>query len=142
MQNIMEEHQYIPNFSIPVTETVNVTYRLEIVDINATHIKYLSYMKVESSSGSKIYQNTTWVKKNSMTSTEAELIKNYEDTIYIEGIGTRDVTVYEYRYKDGSMLTLYYDKKAGWPVEIKYTFTSGDELVLTLTKTNVPGLKP
>jgi len=122
--------------------SLNITLRLEIVDINATHAKILTYIKIETPLESKVYQNTTWVNLKNYTYNieNSKLIKNYEGTIYIEGIGTRAVRVYEYRNKDGSMTILYIDKKTEWPIKIKYTFL-GQEIDLNLTNTNVPGLK-
>lgn len=122
--------------------TINVTLRLEIVDINTTHAKILTYIKIETPLGLREYQNTTWVNlKNYTYNTEnSKLIKNYEDTIYIEGIGTRNVIVYEYRNKDGSETIYYVDKKTGWPIKIRYTLL-GQSIDLNLIDTNVPGLK-
>ncbi len=121
---------------------INMTLRLEIVDTNTTYAKILTYAKVETPLGVYEYQNTTWVNlKNYTYSIEgSHLIRSYEDTIYVEKMGTKNVIVYEYKNKAGSETIFYIDKKTGWPIKIKYTLIFG-QIDLNLIDTNVPGLK-
>ncbi|MGC9165945.1 MAG: hypothetical protein ACP5GU_09610 [Thermoprotei archaeon] len=123
--------------------TINMTLRLEIVDINTTYAKILTYIKAETPLGVYEYQNTTWINlKNYTYNIEgSNLIRSYEDTIYIEKIGTRNVIVYEYRNKAGTETIYYIDKKTGWPIKIRYTSIFGQIIDLNLIDTNVPGLK-
>jgi hypothetical protein len=119
--------------------TVTVTLRIEVIDLNATHVKLLMYMKVDSPLGSQERQNTTWVNlKKPQPEEGSKLVKTYEDTVYIEKIGSRNVIVYDYMNKDGSETIFYVDKKTLWPVKI--TLKSMFSVDLTITETNVPGL--
>jgi hypothetical protein len=126
--------------------TINMTLRLEIVDINTTHAKILTYIKAETPLGGVYeYQNTTWI--NLKNPNKDSLIRSYEDTIYVEKIGTRNVIVYEYREKAGTGIW-YMDKKTGWPIKIRFIFEQsstqrifGQSIDLNLIDTNVPGLK-
>jgi hypothetical protein len=120
---------------VPVT----ITLRIEVVDLNATHVKLLMSMRMDSSLGSQERQNITWVNlKNPQLEEGQKLIKTYDTTVYVEKIGTRDVIAYDYMNKDGSETILYVDKKTLWPVKI--TLKSMFSVDLTITETNVPGL--
>ncbi len=126
--------------------TINITLRLEVVDLNSSHAKILTYIRINTPLGSGEYQNTTWVNfKNYTYNTEnAKLIKSYENTIYVEGIGTRDCIIYEYKNKAGNEIIYYVDKETKWPIKIRYTLTPFNQEIgidLNLVDTNVPGLK-
>ena len=135
-----EQRQYVGWFNGAYAEYYGETYvlfvrveakfRLEILEFNSSHIKWLTYIKVKTPLGEREYSNTSWV------NIKEHSIKNLlEDTIYIEGIGARDV--YIQRSRDS---TFYLDKECGWPLKIRiqvdqFTFD------MNLVKSNVPALK-
>ena len=125
---------------------VNMTVREEVVDYNSTHAQVLVFMRMESSlTGPIEQQNTSWIdlRKNEHEIEGATLTRTYEDHVYIEGLGTRLCTIYEYM-DDNSTWTYYIDKAIGWPVKLKLVTTGlgAFSLDLILKETNIPGLKP
>jgi len=129
---------------------VELDLRLEVVDYNATHAKLLMYMKMETPLGSQEFQNVTWsdLSKKSYDVEGYNLKRTYEQETYIESIGTRTCIIYEYESKTapGTLMTMYVDKSVGWPVKMKFSSETtqtmpGMSLDLTLTESNIPGLK-
>ncbi|MEM1550442.1 MAG: hypothetical protein QXL85_04585 [Candidatus Bathyarchaeia archaeon] len=130
--------------------TVKMDMRLEVVDYNATHAKMLMYVKMETPLGLREFQNITWsdLSKKSYEFEGYNLKRTYEQEVYIEGIGTRMCIIYEYEPKTayGTLMTVYVDKTVKWPIKIKFSseVTQTIPLIsfeLTLTESNIPGLK-
>ena len=130
--------------------TVEMNMRIEVVDYNATHAKLLMYMEAETPVGTQEFQNVTWVNldEKSYDVEGYNLKKTYEQEVYIEGFGTRTCIIYEYESETTpkTLMTIYVDKNVEWPVKIKYSSEAAQEMpsmsiVLTITESNIPGLK-
>ncbi|MCX8186771.1 MAG: hypothetical protein N3G48_06675 [Sulfolobales archaeon] len=130
--------------------TARLDMHLEIVDYNSTHAKLLMYMKVRTPLGSSEIQNVTWVdlSKKVYNVEGYDLMRTYEQEIYVEGLGSRVCIIYEYASKTAprTLMTMYVDKRVGWPIKMKLSFEAtqnipGMSLDLTLTESNIPGLK-
>lgn len=109
---------------------VRVKMRLELLYFNATHIKWLTYVKVETPLKTFENSTTSWV---SLRGRREGMI---EDTVYIEGIGTHDVYIMHSR---GA--TYYLDKQSGWPLKIDIAIYQQYSLSLRLIRSNIPILK-
>ena len=128
-------------------------FRLEIVDINGTHFKGLTYIKIDSNNAGTIYedQNTEWaplsVDTMDYTVEDMMFVSKKEDSVYFPNLGTKDCLIYEYQYKagtgiDGSM-TVYLEPNSGWAYRIELTVkVSGFEMDfdLPLESTNIHAL--
>ena len=110
--------------------TFEIKIRMELLDFNSTHQKWLFYTKIESPIGSHEDSYSRWISNDELALNDA-----YEDTIYLEGIGTRDV----YVLKDGEQ-TYYYDKETGWMLKFTYQYENYF-FEMVLVKSNVPALK-
>jgi len=129
--------------------SVKLTVRLEVVDFNETHAKLLTYLKMDTPLGSREFQNTTWsdLTKKSYEMEGYNLKRSYDQEVYIENLGTRQCIIYEFEStRGGGTMTLYVDKQTMWPIKMKFSSAKTPEtpsisLDLTLTETNIPGLK-
>lgn len=136
-------------------ETMSFSMRIELADLNSTHLKTLLYMEMTSESLGTILdeQETNWVPIEEMTSfgmDEMEgfiLERTYEDNVYIEGLGTKYCKVYEFTSAvvgDGDMtMILYIDPDILWPIKFSFHMSIGDEDInfdINLTDTNIPAL--
>ena len=72
--------------------------------------------------------------------------RSYEEQLYIENIGLRDCTVYE--YANNGTIRYYIDKETAWIISIRiisigafFNSTITLNLNIDLTKTNIPQLK-
>ena len=123
--------------------TVKVTCRLEVLAFNSTHARIHTYVKAETSLGTQEFQNTTWADlgKKIYEIGGTSPTRSYEESIYVEGIGTRDCMVYEYSYLPP--IWLYVDKEIGFPIKMKVgtSDTVSYSLDLNLVETNIPRLK-
>ena len=117
-----------------------VTARLEVSDLNATHVKFFLYFKGETPFGSNETTSTYWVNIKE-PAPQQNLTRTYEREEYVEGLGLRKCVVYEYAESGGGML-MYVDKEVMWPVKIVLKYDNPPiTLTLTLKETNIPGLK-
>jgi hypothetical protein len=138
-----------------LTETMRFTMRMEITDLNSTHVETLVYMKISSESLGTLFdqQETSWVERKEMTSFSMgdmegyKLDRTYEDNVYIEGFGTKHCNIYEYSSVDagtGDMtLTAYMDHDLGWPLKLVFHMNVADEEInfnINLKDTNIPAL--
>lgn len=125
--------------------TINMTVRMEVLEFNETHAKLLGYIKVATPFGSQEFQNTTWVDLTTETfEMEGYTLKNtYEQEVYVENLGTRTCTVYEFEGENQSMMVMYVDKQTLWPIKMKLTSTTTPSvsLDLNIVETNIPDLK-
>lgn len=136
-------------------ETINFSMRMEVADLNSTHLKLLLYMKMMSESFGTVFdeQQTNWFPINEITSFGFEemegytLERDYEDHVYIEGLGTKFCRVLELTSTDvdeGSMtLTLYIDAELVWPLKVSFNMNIENQDLnfdITLTDTNIPAL--
>jgi hypothetical protein len=80
-----------------LTETMSFSMRMEIADLNSTHLKTLLHMKMSSESLGTLFdeQETSWVQIKEMTTFGMDdmegytLDRTYNDNLYIEGFGTK-----------------------------------------------------
>jgi hypothetical protein len=122
---------------------LEVTLRLEVMDFNKTHAKILFYAKVSTPIGSAETQEVKWVDltKGSYSSERSMLERVYEEERYIEGLGVRKLTVYEFKL-DGGTEVVYVDSGTLWPVMVTYKDDMfGFRIDLNIVETNIPGLK-
>jgi hypothetical protein len=131
--------------------SVDFNVHEEVVDFNSTHALVTTSFKIVPSIGETVEEeNTTWVPLSQMgfmnAFEEGNLTKTYEDTVDIQGCGTRTCTVYQYAIEDGGLtMTVYVDQAIGWPVKMTASMpiegSTGLQLDIYLTETNIPGLK-
>jgi hypothetical protein len=122
---------------------LEVTLRLEVVDFNKTHAKILFYAKARAPIGSDEWQEVKWVDitKGIYTSEKSRLERVYEEEMYVEGLGVRKLTVYEFKH-DGETEVVYVDSRTLWPVKVTYESEKhGFRINLNIVETNIPGLK-
>jgi hypothetical protein len=122
---------------------LEVTLRLEVVDFNRTHAKILFYAKARVPIGADEMQDVKWVDltRGSYGSEKFGLERVYEEERYIEGLGVRKLTVYEFKY-DGGTEVVYVDSRTLWPVKVTYKSDKyGSKIDLNIVETNIPGLK-
>jgi hypothetical protein len=122
---------------------LEVTLRLEVVDFNKTHAKILFYAKARAPTGTDERQDVKWVDltRRSYSSEKSRLARVYEEERYVEGLGVRKLTVYEFKH-DGGTEVVYVDSGTLWPVMVTYKDdTFGFRIDLNIVETNIPGLK-
>ena len=111
-----------------IGQKLGLQLRLEIADMNSTHIKTLSYIKLDGNTAGKVYEQqfTNWTAKNEggmdFKVYGMIFLSKKDDSVYFPTLGTRDCTIVEYQYKagtgiDGSM-TVYLEPTTGWPYKI------------------------
>jgi hypothetical protein len=117
--------------------SVDFSLRLEIVDLNGTHLKTLYDVELDAGMLGQLLdeQNTTWISKEQINEIEFEDLENYtlidthEDQVYLENIGTKDCNVYVYSSNDSNMpmtITLYVDKQTDWPIKFSVNMNTED----------------
>jgi len=130
--------------------------RIEIADLNSTHLKTLFQMKMTSESLGTLFddQETNWVNIEETTSLGMDEIEGYtidrayEDHVYIEGVGTKYCKIYEFSSSDTedtkmTTMTLYVDPDIVWPIKFSFHMNIEDEEIIfniNLTETNIPAL--
>lgn len=138
-----------------LTETMIFSMRIEISDLNSTHLKTLMAMEISSESLGTLadQQETSWIAKKDMTSYGLgdmegfNLDRTYEDNVYIEGFGTKRCKIYEFSSDDvGGVemtMTAYMDIDLGWPLKIAFQMNIMDEEInfdINLKSTNISAL--
>lgn len=136
------------------SQKLGLELRLGIVDVNSTHFKALSYVKINSSAAGTVYEqqynNWTAITYGSVDYSVdgAILLSKNNDSVYFPNLGTRDCTILEYMYKSGSGIngnvTVYLEPITGWAYKISYSLKISGTNVnidLPIESTNVPVLK-
>ena len=115
---------------------------LEVVDYNETHARLLMRATVSTMGINKTSTNVTWVdlRKEDYLVSGRQPDKVYDETINAKGIGELKCKVFEYR-EDDSVTRIYVDKNTLWPVKFEFEEPGLGSLELTITKSNIPGLK-
>ena len=130
-----------------VLTTVTFTSRMEIVDLNQTHIQVLTSFNMSTPYGVTENTTTAWVSRENMTFQPEGLTLNntYTTQITLPNLGTRSCTVYEYN-NQGISAAYYVDNSIQSP--IKMTMTSpatvdgqSYNVDINLVDTNIPGLQ-
>lgn len=138
-----------------LSETMSFSMRMEVVDLNSTHLKTLLHLKMTSESLGTLVdeQETNWAEIKETTSFGMEemegyrLERTYEDQVYIEGLGTKYCKIYEYTSTnpedDDMTMILYVDPDIVWPLKFSFHMNIVDEEIIfniNLTETNIPDL--
>ena len=124
---------------------VGFTAKLEIVDLNATHVEIQTDFNMSTPYGSDNNNTTQWVSRENMTFQPEGLALNSTSAaqITIPGLGTRSCTVYQYS-SQGVSVTYYVDDKIQWPIKIVMNSPEFEgqsySVDITLVSTNIPGL--
>ena len=138
-----------------LTETMIFSMRMEITDLNSTHLKTMLDMEISSESLGTLadQQETSWVAKKDMTSFGLgdiegySLDRTYEDNVYIEGFGTKRCKIYEFSSADvggvDMTMTVYMDSDMSWPLKLAFHMNVLDEEInfdINLKNTNISAL--
>ena len=125
--------------------TVSFNARMEIVDLNETHMQISTYYNMLTPYGATENTTTTWVSRENMTFQPdgIPLENSYNTQITIPNLGTRDCTVYEYS-SEGISATYYVDNTIQWPIKMVMTSPAVQgqsyNMDINLVDTNIPGL--
>ena len=123
--------------------------KLEVLDLNSTHMCMSTSFRMGSGLGEVAEEeNTLWVPLSSVAFIEAlgesNATNSYDSKLDFGSLGTRSCTVYEIA-TEGSTITVYVDKKIGWPLKMTVLMIGEDSLSLSLdinlVDTNIPGLQ-
>ena len=125
---------------------ISFTARMDIVDLNQTHIQVATDFNMSTPYGATENRTTVWVSRENMTFQQAGMTLNdtYNTQITVANVGTRSCTVYEYS-SDGISAAYYVDNNIQWPVKIVMTSPTSMEgqsynMNINLVDTNIPGL--
>ena len=124
---------------------VSFTSRMEIVNLNETHIQVLTSFNMSTPYGTTENTTTTWVPRENMTFQPEGLTlnKTYSTQLSSPNLGTRSCTVYEYNSQDISA-TFYVDNSVQWPIKMIMTSPTVDgqsySMDINLVESNIPGL--
>ena len=127
--------------------TMSITFnaRMEIVDVNQTHMQLSTTYNMSTPFGATENTTTTWVSKENMNFQPENLPLNntYTTQITIPNLGTRTCTVYEYS-SQGISAAYYVDNSIQWPVKMVMTSPTVQgqsyNMDINLVDTNIPGL--
>jgi len=125
---------------------VSFNAKMQIVDVNQTHIQVATDFNMSTPYGATENQTTAWVSRENMTFQQDGMTLNntYNAQVTLAKLGTRSCIVYEYN-NDGISAAYYIDNTIHWPVRIVMTSpTSVDGLSynmdINLVDSNIPGL--
>jgi hypothetical protein len=125
--------------------TVSFNARMEIVDLNQTHMQLSTYYNMSTPYGATENTTTTWVSRENMNFQPQDLPLNnsYKTQITIPNLGTRECTVYEYS-SEGISASYYVDNTIQWPIKMIMTSPAVEgqsyNMDINLVDTNIPGL--
>jgi hypothetical protein len=125
--------------------SVSFNARMEIVDVNQTHMQLSTYYNMSTPYGGTENTTTTWVSREDMNfqPQDLPLNKSYNTQITIPNLGTRDCTVCEYS-SEGISATYYVDNTIQWPIKMVMTSPAVEgqsyNMDINLVDTNIPGL--
>lgn len=125
--------------------TVSFNARMEIIDLNQTHIQVSTNFTMTTPYGSTENTTTAWVSRENMTFQPDGLTLNstYSTQLTLPNLGTRSCTVYEYT-SDGISATYYIDNSVQWPIKMVMTSPAFEgqsyDMEINLLNTNIPGL--
>jgi hypothetical protein len=127
--------------------SMSITFnaRMEIVDVNETHMQLLTNYDMSTPFGATENTTTTWVSRENMNFQPEDLPLNstYTTQITIPNLGTRTCTVYEYS-SEGISAAYYVDNSIQWPIKMVMTSPAVEgqsyNMDINLIDTNIPGL--
>ena len=122
--------------------------RMEVVDLNSTHVEISTSFDMDSSFGSSENTTSMWVSRDEMNFQPEGLNLNssYTTQITLPNLGTRNCIVYQYSDQDFSA-TYYVDSTLQWPLKMVMTSPTSDDgqsysMDVNLVDSNIPGLYP
>jgi hypothetical protein len=126
--------------------TVSFNAKLEIVDLNETHIQVLTSFNMSTPFGATDNTTTTWVSRENMTfqpPDDLTLDNTYNTQVTLPNLGTRSCTVYEYN-SQGISAAYYVDNRIQWPIKMVMISPTVDgqtySMDINLVDSNIPGL--
>ena len=127
--------------------SMSITFnaRMEIVDVNQTHIQLSTNYNMSTPFGTTDNTTTTWVSRENMNFQPENLTLNntYTTQITLPNLGTRTCTVYEYS-SQGISAAYYVDNSIQWPIKMVMTSPTVEgqsyNMDINLVDTNIPGL--
>ncbi len=125
--------------------SINFNARMEIVDVNQTHMQLSTEYNMSTPFGTTENTTTTWVTRENMNFEPENLTLNntYTTQISIPNLGTRTCTVYEYS-SQGISAAYYVDNSIQWPIKMVMTSPTVQgqsyNMDINLVDTNIPGL--
>ena len=128
--------------------SINIQFnaRMEVVDLNSTHINIQTSFNMASSLGSSQNSTSIWVSKEEINFQPEGLNLNnsYTTQVTLPNLGTRNCIVYQYSDQDFSA-TYYVDSTLHWPLKIVMTSPTSDtgqsyNIDVNLVDSNIQGL--
>ena len=125
--------------------TVSFNARMEIIDINETHMQISTFYNMSTPYGATENTTTTWVSRENMNFEPEGLPLNstYTAQVTIPNLGTRTCTVYVYD-SEGISASYYVDNNIQWPIKMVMTSPTVQgqsyNMDINLVDTNIPGL--
>jgi len=125
---------------------VSFQAKMEIVNLNNTHIKISTDFNMSTPYGTTENSTTIWVSRERMDFQPEGMTLNstYNAELALAKLGTRNCTVYEY-CNDEIAATYYIDNHVQWPVKIVMTSPitidgQSYHMEINLVDSNIPGL--
>ena len=102
--------------------SITFSARMEIVDVNQTHIQLSTDYNMSTPFGSTDNSTTTWMSREDMNfqPEDLPLSNTYTTQITLPNLGTRTCTVYEYS-SEGISAAYYVDNSVQWPIKMVMT---------------------
>jgi len=125
--------------------SISFTAKMEIVDLNSTHVEIQTDFNMSSPFGNEENTTTTWVSRSNMTYQPEGLALNstYQTQVTVPSLGSVSCTAYVYS-SQGITATYYVDNQIQWPVKMTMTspMISGQaySIDVNLVDTNIKGL--
>jgi hypothetical protein len=127
--------------------SMSVTFnaRMEIVDVNQTHMQLSTDYNMSTPFGATENTTTNWVSREDMNFQPENLTlsNTYTTQITLPNLGTRTCTVYEYS-SEGISAAYYVDNSIHWPIKMVMTSPTVEgqsyNMEINLVDTNIPGL--
>jgi len=124
--------------------SLNATIR--VTDLNSTHVQVATNSTIATPFSTVLTdQSVQWIKKTNITFQHRgeTLADTYTAQIPVEGMGTRQCTVYRYTNPGGINSTYYLDSALQWPLRIVYVTAFENQtynLEFNLNDSNIKGL--
>jgi hypothetical protein len=126
--------------------SIDFNARMEVVDLNSTHVEISTSFDMDSSFGSSENTTSMWVSREEMNFQPEglNLSSSYTTQITLPNLGTRNCIVYQYSDQDFSA-AYYVDSTLQWPLKMVMTSPTSDDgqsynMDINLVDSNIPGL--
>jgi hypothetical protein len=125
--------------------SITFNARMEIVDVNQTHMQISTTYNMSTPFGTTENTTTSWVSRENMNFQPENIPLNntYTTQITTANLGTRTCTVYEYS-SQGISAAYYVDNSVHWPIKMVMTSPPVEgqsyNMDINLVDTNIPGL--